>query len=104
MRYRHGLALFGPTWPLKKKHAAGHIKGFHGTPRAITGAERRERLRTGLESQQSGRSFAGSLQAAACGLEFTQPFRDKRVVELALAIPEDLWIKSGRERYLARQA
>ena len=39
--------------------------------------------------------------AARHGLELTRPFRDKRVVELALAIPQDLHVKNGRNRYLA---
>ena len=34
----------------------------------------------------------------------TRPFHDKRVVELALAIPEDLYVKNGRNRYLACKA
>lgn len=42
--------------------------------------------------------------AAAQGLEFTRPFHDKRVVELALAIPESLQFKHGVERCLARSA
>jgi asparagine synthase (glutamine-hydrolysing) len=41
---------------------------------------------------------------AALGLELTQPFHDKRVVELALATPEDLYFKDGRPRHLARTA
>lgn len=43
-------------------------------------------------------------EAAACGLELTRPFRDRRIVELALAIPEELWIKNGRRRHLALAA
>lgn len=42
--------------------------------------------------------------AAAQGLEFTRPFHDKRVVELGLAIPEDLQFRAGLERYVARRA
>jgi asparagine synthase (glutamine-hydrolysing) len=38
------------------------------------------------------------------GLAMTRPFHDKRVVELALAIPESLYFKNGRNRYLARTA
>ena len=41
---------------------------------------------------------------AQYGLELTRPFHDKRVVELALAIPQDLYVKNGRNRYLARTA
>jgi asparagine synthase (glutamine-hydrolysing) len=42
--------------------------------------------------------------AASCGLDFTRPFHDKRVVELGLAIPEGLQFKNGLERHLARTA
>lgn len=42
--------------------------------------------------------------AAAHGLEPTSPFYDRRVVELALAIPPDLEVKDGRNRYLACRA
>lgn len=42
--------------------------------------------------------------AAAHGLDFTRPFHDIRVVELALAIPEHLQFREGRERWLARTA
>jgi asparagine synthase (glutamine-hydrolysing) len=44
------------------------------------------------------------IMAGAYGLEFSRPFHDKRVVELGLAIPEDLQFKNGLERYLARRA
>jgi len=44
------------------------------------------------------------LEAARHGLELTRPFHDKRVVELALAVPEDLYLKNGRNRYLACMA
>jgi len=39
--------------------------------------------------------------AASLGLELTRPFHDKRVVELALAVPQDLYVRNGRNRYLA---
>jgi asparagine synthase (glutamine-hydrolysing) len=58
-----------------------------------------------LTSQISRAAIAaGSTPAAACGLDLTRPFHDKRVVELSLAIPEDLYVKRGLNRYLARQA
>jgi asparagine synthase (glutamine-hydrolysing) len=38
------------------------------------------------------------------GLQRVQPFFDKRVVELALAVPADLHVKNGRNRYLACRA
>jgi asparagine synthase (glutamine-hydrolysing) len=47
---------------------------------------------------------AMATMAAAHGLDFTRPFHDIRVVELALAIPEHLQFREGRERWLARTA
>jgi asparagine synthase (glutamine-hydrolysing) len=37
-------------------------------------------------------------------LELTRPFHDKRIVELALALPDRLLFRDGRERWLARTA
>lgn len=42
--------------------------------------------------------------AAWHGLDFTRPYHDIRIVELALAIPEHLQFRDGRERWLARTA
>jgi asparagine synthase (glutamine-hydrolysing) len=42
--------------------------------------------------------------AAAHGLEMAQPFYDRRVVELGLAIPELLYARDGFERAIARTA
>ncbi|RYD18257.1 MAG: hypothetical protein EOP89_17445, partial [Lysobacteraceae bacterium] len=36
--------------------------------------------------------------------DLTRPFHDRRVVEFALAIPERLTFRDGRDRYLARTA
>jgi len=57
-----------------------------------------------LHSQQNLAAQGYSVPAAAHGLEFTQPFHDKRVVEFGLAIPEDLYFKDGKDRHLARAA
>jgi asparagine synthase (glutamine-hydrolysing) len=61
------------------------------------------KLRT-LQMQQNAPSRAHALAAASYGLDFTQPFHDRRVVEFGLAIPEDLHYRNGRERHLALQA
>jgi asparagine synthase (glutamine-hydrolysing) len=45
-----------------------------------------------------------AIPAASFGLELSRPFLDKRVVEFGLAIPDDLYVKRGRARYLARTA
>ena len=34
-------------------------------------------------------------------MQLSRPFHDKRVVELAAAIPQELYVKNGRNRYLA---
>ncbi|MGH6616295.1 asparagine synthase-related protein [Sphingomonas sp.] len=62
----------------------------------------RARLSETIDQVRSG----GGAGAAAAyhGLTLTRPFHDKRVVELALAIPEDLYLKNGRSRYLACRA
>ena len=56
------------------------------------------------QDQSRGPAGAGAIAAAAHGLDLTRPFHDKRVVELGLAIPEDLYVKHGLNRYLARRA
>ena len=57
-----------------------------------------------LRNQQNVPAQGFSIPAARHGLEFTQPFHDKRVVEFGLAIPEELYVKNGKTRYLARAA
>ena len=57
-----------------------------------------------LRRQAAGSASGLSILAAAHGLDLSRPFHDKRVVEFGLAIPEDLYVKDGRGRYLARQA
>jgi asparagine synthase (glutamine-hydrolysing) len=99
-RRRNGLPPTGPTMPLSaqalERRPAG--KGPQGRmgPRA--------QMEEVLSIQQNYPATGGSISAAAHGLEFTQPFHDKRVVELGLAIPEQLYLKHGRTRHLARTA
>lgn len=57
-----------------------------------------------LTRQVESFAAAGSEQASAQGLFLSRPFHDPRVVELALAVPEDLYVKNGMTRYLARRA
>jgi asparagine synthase (glutamine-hydrolysing) len=73
-----------------------------GGPRPRRTRLREIMLRT-LRGVQDSPTAAGVL-FGAYGLELTQPFHDKRVVELALAIPEDLYFQDGRPRHLARTA
>lgn len=74
------------------------------------------RLRTAIRDQTDMRGnvsqalerivtgSGGGDHAARYGLTLTRPFHDKRVLELALAIPEDLYLRDGRNRYLACRA
>lgn len=64
----------------------------------------REMMRQTIERLSGDYAFGGAIPAARYGLEFTQPYHDKRVVELALAIPEELYFVNGRERHLAKLA
>ena len=54
-----------------------------------------------LQRLMAGPAPGMAVEAARHGLELTRPFHDKRVVELALAVPQDLYVKNGRNRYLA---
>lgn len=102
-RVSNGLPARGPTIPIAPTLLREAIAAAPKPPRG--GAPTmRQSIEAILRNMQNGWQMAGSLAAAAHGLEFTQPFHDKRVVELALAIPEALYAKEGRERYLAREA
>jgi asparagine synthase (glutamine-hydrolysing) len=51
-----------------------------------------------------GHGAGAGVMPARHGLTLTRPFHDRRVVELALAIPENLYVRNGRSRYLACRA
>ncbi|MFZ0844919.1 MAG: asparagine synthase-related protein, partial [Pseudolabrys sp.] len=106
-RMRHGAT---PPWRDQP------VNSEFGKRMIADGSIQTERLRT---SERKDIDLIGHMQsaftrklaspgststAAAHGLESTQPFFDKRVVELALAIPPDLHVKNGRNRYLACRA
>ena len=99
-RRRNGLPASGPTVPLSRQ--ALERRRPTARPRAHGGP--RDQMEAVLRIQQDYPATGGSIPAAAHGLEFTQPFHDKRVVELGLAIPEELYVKNGRTRHLARTA
>jgi asparagine synthase (glutamine-hydrolysing) len=100
----------GPTWGAIHPVAAGFADaaiaqgvvpaGQDATP---AGTRPRELSLHTLRVVQNAQAIGGILPGAH-GLELTQPFHDKRVVELALAIPEDLYFRAGASRYLARTA
>jgi len=102
--HKNGLALFGPTMPLSRQVIAGRPKNARSRFRWRTGDSQRVGMLRALRNQQNFPAQGYSVSAAAYGLEFTQPFHDKRVVEFGLAIPEELYVKDGKTRYLARKA
>jgi len=102
-RYRTGLSPFGATMPVARDFVRAAVAAGAPRPKSRPTSMRGMMLRT-LETLQDAGALAGSIAAAAHGLELTQPFHDKRVIELALAIPETLHVKDGRERHLAREA
>jgi asparagine synthase (glutamine-hydrolysing) len=104
INHKNGLALFGPTKPVSRQLIAGRPKNARSRFRRRSGASQRVGMLRSLRSQQNGASSGYSISSAAHGLEFTQPFHDKRVVEFGLAIPEELYVKNGKTRYLAREA
>jgi asparagine synthase (glutamine-hydrolysing) len=106
-RLRHGIPLSQAEAPItpdfaRTLAAAGALtgKGFL----TIRHDDVRMMMAAMLELQRSLAGNGTAFHAAAHGLEYVQPFHDKRVVELALAIPDALFVKGGRDRYLARRA
>ena len=89
-------------------------RAFARSIRAEGGVLRRTRPKPGrndwrgrflamLLSLQDGMASAG-YPFGVHGLEFTQPFHDKRIVEFALAVPDEMFFRGGWDRYLARKA
>jgi asparagine synthase (glutamine-hydrolysing) len=104
INHKNGLAPFGPTMPVAGQVIAGRPKDSHSRHRWRFGDSQRVGMLRALRGQQNASAQGYSISGAAHGLEFTQPFHDKRVVEFGLAIPEELFVKNGKTRYLARAA
>ena len=104
VRRRNHLPLFGPTLPLGREVIAQRGRqpwwAVFRTPRATP----LEQIELALRRQQNGPAQPYAISAATHGMEFTQPFHDKRVVELGMAIPEELHARFGKTRHLARTA
>lgn len=102
LRYRTDLPLRGPTLPLSRRIIEGRGRGAR--PRfGMRRPGRIAQLRAVRGVWNSGQQ-ASAAAGAAHGLVFAQPFHDKRVVELGLALPERLYMKDGQTRYLAKTA
>ncbi len=104
IRHRNGLALFGPTMPVARRIIEARSRKARSRFQRRSGGSLRVGMERALRGQQNVPVQAYSIAGAAHGLEFTQPFHDKRVVEFGLAIPEELYVKNGKTRYLARAA
>ena len=103
LRIRGGLPAFGHGTPVQETFLEAQGVSPTRPARAKVHAEH-ARMQATLDGLHSAAAMGGSISSAAHGMEFTQPFHDKRVVELALAIPDWMFMKDGRERPLARAA
>lgn len=105
-RFRHGDV---PAWgdrPINPDFARRLLTpNTEARPlKARDRTDMRGRMRNTLQRISQGRASGGEIDAAVHGLTLTRPFHDKRVVELALAIPPELYVRDGRDRYLAKIA
>ena len=92
--------LEGPAMKKLRRRNARAQAGSNSIPVAAM----RKLIRSAADRQRRSAAVGWTITTAAHGLCFTQPFHDKRVVELGLAIPEELYVKNGINRYLARRA
>jgi len=105
-RIRHGSA---PTWreqPInpafaERLIAQGAIDQNNLRVAAKPKLDMRKPMAAALRRVTTNSAPGNTSKAALHGLELTRPFHDKRVVELALAVPQELYVKNGRSRYLA---
>lgn len=110
--WRRAKLGFKPVWrdqPVNEAFARELMDKGEIDPKGLRLAARaqmqmREQMRQTLERIVSAPGPGIGMAAAYHGLDLTRPFHDKRVVELALAIPEELYVKHGRNRYLACMA
>jgi asparagine synthase (glutamine-hydrolysing) len=104
-RLRHGSA---PPWsemPIANAFAARlHANGHLDDSRHYMPSSPREYVRLALRTISDNASTSLSNETAARQMELTRPFHDRRVVEFGLAVPEDLYVRDGWNRYLARTA
>lgn len=100
---------FAPLWfdaPITPYFAAAMIGSGAVDEREILGRywfdnDLRTRTQQVLRNWMASNGRNDANAAAAHGLDITRPLMDKRAVEFGLAIPENLYVKNGRRRYLA---
>jgi asparagine synthase (glutamine-hydrolysing) len=105
-RFRRGPASRWGEHPINPAFAdllvaQGAIDGAAARVAGRPSIDMRARMASVLGSVTSSSAPGLAALAALHGLELTRPFHDKRVVELALAIPQDIYVKNGRNRHLA---
>ncbi|MBS0470610.1 MAG: hypothetical protein JSR60_06030 [Proteobacteria bacterium] len=106
LRFQMGLPINGTTAPLSSE-MTGRIAGQFGAldfSAPVRSRRLTDMLTEVLARQQGFHAPGGTIHASSLGLELTRPYHDKRVVEFALAIPDELHVKNGVDRYLARTA
>jgi asparagine synthase (glutamine-hydrolysing) len=80
------------------------VEGQRHTDVRRAASRQRGRSRAYLQSMRQWAAPPSGTVAASYGMEMTRPFHDKRVIELALAIPASLQVRDGFDRHLARVA
>ena len=106
MAVRHGFRVEQPLVALKAsftaKHvAAGAVRGAERFPAGPGGDHDMHHANIDLLRRVSSKAPELEAIAASYGLALTRPFSDRRVVEFALAVPQHLAVRDGRNRYLA---
>ena len=108
MAARRGFRGDGALLILQKSFTARLVDAgaVHGADRFPARASERDRRRVMIDLLTRKAAKAPELEAmaASSGLALTRPFFDRRVVEFALAVPQHLSVRGGRNRYLARAA
>lgn len=106
LRFQMGLPINGTTAPLSLETTGRIADQFGALDFSAPVRSRRltDMITEVLARQQGFHAQGGTTHASSLGLELTRPYHDKRLVEFALAIPDEMHVKNGVDRYLARTA
>ncbi|WP_066807217.1 asparagine synthase-related protein [Sphingomonas asaccharolytica] len=109
--WRNAVNGFVPAW--RRRGVQLDFARDAITRRAVDSTLLRDGYRAGARWRDRWEELCHRMSASAIGsnygadtpdLDLTRPFHDKRVVELAFALPDHLLFHDGRERWLARTA
>lgn len=108
-RMRRGTTPSWADWPISQSFAAALVETNAIDPSEVLSSLRpyapmRARLEWSLRAGTARSCPHFANLAASHALDITRPMLDKRGVEFGLAIPEDLYVRNGRDRYLACRA